>query len=205
MTGRVLVSGCQMPRRIRLIANLGGGSFSTVSLMFPVCNSRLRGLDGGEDPQIGQSGEPPGTVARVTEDESTEPTYPGERLGLPENGPGSVASWPRRFAALIIDWLACEGVAALIWSGANIRVNAGDWYTPLVFLVEVSVLTALLGGSFGQLVMRIVVVQLNGRRLNIVAAILRTVLILLVIPPVVFNRDNRGLHDLAVRSVVVRR
>ncbi len=48
-------------------------------------------------------------------------------------------------------------------------------------------------------------VRLDGRRLNIVAATLRTVLILLIIPPVVFNRDNRGLHDLAVGSIVLRR
>ena len=32
----------------------------------------------------------------------------------------------------------------------------------------------------------------------------RTFLICLVIPPVVFNRDNRGLHDLAVGTIDAR-
>ncbi len=93
----------------------------------------------------------------------------------------------------------------MIWSGYNLHPGVFDWYTPLVFLVEASVLTALLGGSFGQLILRIVAVRLDGRRLNIVAATLRTLLILLLIPPLVFNRDNRGLHDLAVGSIVLRR
>jgi hypothetical protein len=30
-------------------------------------------------------------------------------------------------------------------------------------------------------------------------------LICLVVPPLVFNRDNRGLHDLAVKTVSLRR
>ena len=36
-------------------------------------------------------------------------------------------------------------------------------------------------------------------------AFVRTLLILLVIPAVIYNRDQRGLHDLAADSVVVRR
>ncbi len=144
-------------------------------------------------------------MSRVTEDAPDDFRYAGERLGRPEDGPGSVATWLRRVIALLIDWLACEGVAAMIWSGYNLHPGVFDWYTPLVFLVEASVLTALLGGSFGQLILRIVAVRLDGRRLNIVAATLRTLLILLLIPPLVFNRDNRGLHDLAVGSIVLRR
>jgi len=141
----------------------------------------------------------------VAEDESSETEYAGKRLGLPMHGPGSVASWLRRAIALLIDWFACQGVAALITGGRSFQAGVFDWYTPAVFLVEASLLTALLGGSFGQLIMRIVVVRLDGHRLNLIAATLRTALILLVIPPVVFNRDHRGLHDLAVGSIVRQR
>ncbi|MGO9653847.1 MAG: RDD family protein, partial [Mycobacterium sp.] len=38
--------------------------------------------------------------------------YPGERLGLPESGPGSLAPVGRRVAALTIDWLIAYGLAA---------------------------------------------------------------------------------------------
>jgi hypothetical protein len=33
--------------------------------------------------------------------------YPGERLGLPQEGPRSVARMGRRVAALFADWLLC--------------------------------------------------------------------------------------------------
>ena len=41
----------------------------------------------------------------------TESEYPGQRLGLPESGPGSVAGIGRRLGALVIDWLLCEAIA----------------------------------------------------------------------------------------------
>src|SRR3712207_9567157 len=47
---------------------------------------------------------------------SGEQLYAGQRLGLPEDGPGSVASWGRRIVALFIDWIASPLVAAVIRS-----------------------------------------------------------------------------------------
>jgi uncharacterized RDD family membrane protein YckC len=125
--------------------------------------------------------------------------YAGRRLGLPGDGPGSVASWGRRVAALFIDWITCMLVA-----GVLIRDSDG-FVTLAVFLAEVTVFTALAGGSFGQLALRVAVVRLDGQRVNLLQALVRTVLICLVIPPVVFNRDNRGLHDLAVGTVTLAR
>ena len=37
--------------------------------------------------------------------------YPGERLGLPESGRGSVTTWGRRIGALVIDWFVVLGVS----------------------------------------------------------------------------------------------
>ena len=74
-----------------------------------------------------------------------------------------------------------------------------------VFLLEATFLTALIGGSFGQLVCRVVVARVDGKPVNLLQALLRTFLICLVIPPLVFNRDSRGLHDLAVGTVTLRR
>jgi hypothetical protein len=39
---------------------------------------------------------------------------------------------------------------------------------------------------------------------GLVAGLLRTVLLLLVVPPLVLDRDLRGLHDKAARTVVLR-
>jgi uncharacterized RDD family membrane protein YckC len=88
-----------------------------------------------------------------------------------------------------------------VWTGRGLS----QWATMGVFVLEATLLTALLGGSFGQLLLRVVVARVDGRPINVLQALLRTLLICLVIPPLVFNRDQRGLHDLAVKTVTLRR
>ncbi len=134
------------------------------------------------------------------------PSYPGQRLGLPEHGPGSIAGWGVRVLALAVDWIASMLVAAAffgtaVWTGPGFA----EWAPMLVFLIEATVFTALMGGSFGQLLTRVTVRRLDGRPLSLLAALLRTALICLVIPPLVFNRDQRGLHDMASGAVTLRR
>jgi uncharacterized RDD family membrane protein YckC len=131
--------------------------------------------------------------------------WPGQRLGLPEHGPGSVAGWGRRLLALTIDWFGSLMVVGVflgpdLWSGTG----AAQWAPLSVFAIERWVLTSLSGGSAGQLVTRVRVVRTDGGRLDPGRALVRTLLLCLVIPPVVYNRDQRGLHDLAVDSVTVR-
>jgi len=109
--------------------------------------------------------------------------------------------------ALALDWVVCMLVAAAFFGGEVVAVGSGVAQSvPLVvFLIEATVLTALMGGSFGQLLCRVAVVRVDGRQVNLLQALLRTFLIALVIPPLVFNPDQRGLHDLAVGTVTLRR
>jgi uncharacterized RDD family membrane protein YckC len=88
-----------------------------------------------------------------------------------------------------------------VWSGRG----AEQWATMAVFALEATVLTPLTGGSFGQLATRVVVARLDGKSVNLFVALLRTLLICLVIPPLIFNRDQRGLHDLAAKTVTLKR
>ena len=146
----------------------------------------------------------------MTDTSSGGQAYPGERLGLPQDGSRSVASWLRRGLALFLDWVASSLVAGGFfgyeWFGETAGQQGWVAMSPiLVLLVEASVLTALLGGSFGQLVLRIVVVRIDGRPVNLLQALGRTALICLVIPPLIFNRDNRGLHDLAFGTIALNR
>lgn len=128
-------------------------------------------------------------------------TYRGQRLGLPESGPGSMASTGRRVVALFIDW-----IAALLISRALVgtpETTLENFATLGIFAFEVTVLTWLWGSSFGQRLVGIRVVG-RSRRLGLIAALLRTALICIVIPPVIWDADGRGLHDRAVDSVVIR-
>ncbi len=143
----------------------------------------------------------PGRPARTAES-----SYPGQRLGLPAEGRGAAAGWGRRIAALVVDWFASILVASAFF-GSSVMSSHGweAWAPMMVFLLEGSLLTALAGGSFGQLVTRIAVVHLDGKPVSLLAALARTLLICLVVPPAIYNRDRRGLHDMAVATVTVRR
>ena len=112
--------------------------------------------------------------------------------------PFTHASWPRRIVALFVDWLACYGVAFFILR--DIQHPAFGWLTILIFLVESTVGVALSGASFGQMILRIRVHTLEGRPLSLLRALQRQLLVCLVIPPLVFRADGRGLHDLWTRS-----
>lgn len=124
-----------------------------------------------------------------------EQDYPGQRLGRPERGPGAVAGFGPRIVAYLIDSAAC---AVIAWGTFR-----DPGYTLAIFAGEVLVLTWLAGGSAGQLVRGLRVVRADNRPLGLPRTALRTALLLLLIPAVIWDRDGRGLHDKAASSVVV--
>ena len=108
------------------------------------------------------------------------------------------ASWPRRIAALAIDWIVSTLITVgIIGLGDYLDNPNSGWVVLGVFAVEVSLLTTLAGASFGQLLTRIRVMTTDGRPLSLLVALARTLLICLVVPPMIFKPDSgRGLHDL---------
>lgn len=108
-------------------------------------------------------------------------------------------------AALAIDWFASLGVT-LLWLGpAKYLTNEFALTNLSVFYGEIVIFTWLTTASFGQRIMGLAVLGVDGSRLSLWRVALRTALICLVIPAVVFDADRRGLHDRAVGSVVIRR
>ena len=120
--------------------------------------------------------------------------------------PIETASWGRRIIALSVDWLASMLVVVVVLGPGGWSENqASGFYTLLVFALESSVLTAVAGGSFGKLATRLRVVRNDGsgRPVDLLRALLRQVMVCLVIPPLVFRPDGRGLHDMVAGSVTV--
>ncbi len=113
------------------------------------------------------------------------------------------ASWLRRVGALMLDWAASSLVAAFILGGFD--HEASQWLPLLVFWLETSVGVALAGASFGQALVKISVHQLDNRPLSLFRAFQRQLLVCLVIPPLVFREDGRGLHDIWTRSAAFLR
>jgi uncharacterized RDD family membrane protein YckC len=123
----------------------------------------------------------------------------------PDTVPFETASWGRRVLALFVDWFACTLVVSLFTPVYGTTGGPGSFYVLVLFVVEAAVLTATLGGSFGKLATRLRVVRVvgQGRPVDLGRSFLRQVLVALVIPPLVFRPDRRGLHDLVAGSATV--
>jgi uncharacterized RDD family membrane protein YckC len=122
--------------------------------------------------------------------------YPGQRFGLPERGPMSVSSMPRRLLALLIDWLLSMVIA--YW------LTHSQFWTIAVFSIETFVLTALTGCTVGKRLVGIRVIRTGGGLVGFRWALVRTAILLTVVPPLLTDRDLRGLHDRAADTIVVR-
>jgi uncharacterized RDD family membrane protein YckC len=121
----------------------------------------------------------------------------------PASLPFETASWPRRMLALLVDWFASLLVVSLFVPVFGTTGGPGSFYTLVVFVVESTVLTATVGGSFGKLATRLRVVRVDGGRLDLLRSLARAVLVALLIPPLVFRPDGRGLHDIAAGTATV--
>lgn len=124
--------------------------------------------------------------------------WPGERLGLPEHGPRSVARPGRRIGAIFIDWGLSILVSAAFFRYDGFMTLGIFALTQIVFLVFVS-------GSVGHIVFRMRVVPITGGWIGAWRPIVRTMLLCLLIPALVWDRDQRGLHDKAAGTVLVVR
>lgn len=131
--------------------------------------------------------------------------FRGQRLDLPESGPGSVADVWRRVLALCIDWFSALIITGFVAPAFQYGDADYGLLTLAIFAFQVTLLQWLTGSSFGQRITGIAVVRIDGGRLGILPLLLRTAMICLVIPPLVWDRDTRGLHDRAVRTVCVLR
>ncbi|MFH8249910.1 RDD family protein [Microbacterium sp. B2969] len=132
-------------------------------------------------------------AGRVTQ---TGETYPGERLGFPREGSGSIARLGRRVGAIFVDY----GAAYLIsgfwgWDAMSILV---------IFAIIQLVFLPTLQGSPGHRLFGLRLVRLDGAWVGLWRPIVRTLLLVIVIPAVIWDADQRGLHDKAAGTVLLR-
>lgn len=128
--------------------------------------------------------------------------YRGEQLGLPEHGPHSIARPGRRLGALAVDWALCVLIAYGLITQGNTPATS-NWALAVFFVL--SVLTVgTVGYTPGKRLFGIRVVALATGAVSPPRALLRTVLLCLAIPALVWDRDGRGLHDRLAKTVEVR-
>ncbi|MFJ5778810.1 RDD family protein [Streptomyces sp. NPDC093094] len=136
------------------------------------------------------------------EDAGADFGYPGEQLGLPRQGPGSIARPGRRLGALAVDWGLCLLIAyGLITDGYG--QATGNWAL-LIFFVLGVLTVGTVGSTPGKRIFGLRVITADTRTISPVRALVRTLLLCLAIPALVWDRDGRGLHDRLARTVEVR-
>src|SRR6201996_7799628 len=166
----------------------------------PIGRPHLPGQPGGEERYRGdvaeeqlagarQAGSATGG-ARISE-------YPGEKFGLPADGPASVPGMGRRLVALFIDWIICAVIAT--------GLLHSQYWTLAFFGGETWILTALTGTTVGKRILGGRVPRPDGKPMvGFGWSLVRTLLLLCVVPPLVIDSDRRGLHDKAANTIVVR-
>ncbi|MDT5010238.1 MAG: hypothetical protein QOH57_1855 [Mycobacterium sp.] len=139
---------------------------------------------------------------------TTDETYPGEGLGLPAGGTGSLASFGRRIVAVFVDWLIAYGLVA--WAMLLDSTGNVDHYRAfaleVIWLVLGAISVRLFSFTPGQYLLGLRVASVDVRlHVGIGRAVLRGVLVALVVPPLFADSDGRGLQDRLTNTAVVLR
>ncbi|PBC99564.1 Uncharacterized membrane protein YckC, RDD family [Streptomyces sp. OV198] len=137
------------------------------------------------------------------EDAGADLGYRGAQLGLPEQGPGSIARPGRRLGALAIDWALCLLIAYGLLTHGYKPGSTGNWAL-LVFFVLGVLTVGTVGFTPGKRLLGLRIVPEGGGRLNPLRVLLRTALLCVAIPALIWDRDGRGLHDRMARTIEVR-
>ena len=103
----------------------------------------------------------------------------------------------RRVAALAIDYVPVIILALAFFD-----------YDPIAMLVIFAVIQMLfiptIGGSPGHRIMGMRVIRADGAWTGVWRPMIRTLLLVLVVPAVIFDSDGRGMHDKAAGTLLIR-
>jgi uncharacterized RDD family membrane protein YckC len=142
--------------------------------------------------------------------QSAPQAYRGERLGLPSTGSDSLATTGLRVGAFLVDIIASGLVAAVFIAiaqphrtGDTARLP-GSW-SLIPFAVDYIVGLVLGGRTLGMYLfgLRVIRVERPGA-IGVLTATERTILLALIVPAVIWDRDGRGLHDRLTSTAVVK-
>jgi uncharacterized RDD family membrane protein YckC len=124
----------------------------------------------------------------------------GASLGLPPDGPGSLAPFGTRVVAFLVDAVLSAVVAGMFTAPRL----PGNWSLLALALIYVGMLVAV-GQTPGMRLLRLRLAHpREGRRLAVWRAVARTALLLLLVPALLVDADGRGLHDRLTDTAVVR-
>jgi uncharacterized RDD family membrane protein YckC len=136
--------------------------------------------------------------------------YPGQRLGLPESGSGSLARTGRRVVAFIIDYAIAMGLGLLTVSFGWLTSQEYEyrWHASpalLVWIVLGAVSVRLFTFTPGQYALGLRVASVDHRQqVGLGRSFCRGLLIAFVVPALFTDTDGRGFQDRLTGTAVVR-
>lgn len=101
---------------------------------------------------------------------------------------------------MLVDWL----IAVMVADWLLAPLHWGSFAPLAVFFVMQAVLVGTLGTSLGHRLVGIRVERLGGGLPGPVKGLLRAVLLCLGLPALIWDADQRGLHDRYLGTLVVR-
>jgi uncharacterized RDD family membrane protein YckC len=111
----------------------------------------------------------------------------------------------RRFAALMVDWLACYFIVAASSGGVGAMAPNRSWTVLALFFAEIAILSALQGATLGHKIFGIRIVRfVDGGAISPVQALIRSGLLVTVIFAITFDENGRGMHERFSGSVLTR-
>ncbi len=103
----------------------------------------------------------------------------------------------RRVGALCIDW-------ALAMIPSFIFFHGSSYANLALFAAMQIIFVGVTGHSIGHRTLGMQVQGMDGSAVRPLQGLIRGVLVCLVVPPLVTDADQRGLHDRAIKTILVR-
>jgi hypothetical protein len=100
----------------------------------------------------------------------------------------------------VVDWGISYGVAFLL-----VGPNPNEFVILGIFGVLQVAAVLIFNGSIGHLIFGLRVVPLKPGLLGLWRPFVRTILVMAFVPAVIYDRDQRGLHDRWAGTILVRR
>ncbi|MDQ0377130.1 RDD family protein [Amycolatopsis thermophila] len=136
------------------------------------------------------------------------PGWRGERLGLPEQGVGSVAGGGARLVGLLVD-LVVASLLTSLFIRPDLQNTAAmqsyNLWSVAVWAIVTVIPVSFFGFTAGMAVTGIRVARLDGAQMvGVPRAIVRAALTFVIIPAAIRNADGRSWLDRVTGTVVIR-
>lgn len=122
--------------------------------------------------------------------------WPGQDMGRPDKGPGSVARFPRRVGALLLDWALSMLLSWWLFDGHDLATLA-------LFCAGQIIGVGFTGHTIGHRTFGMQVQSLDGTAIKPLQGLIRSLLLCLAVPAFITDKDQRGLHDRLPKTILV--